>query len=110
MTADTGTASVEAAISLAALVIVVALCLAALWAAAMNIRCVDAAREAARLAARGDEAKARSTAQQVAPHGADITIRPDGEHVVVRVVARAPMFPMLRVRADAVAVLEPGDD
>ena len=45
--------TVEAAFAIAALVVVLVLCVSGLTAVSMQVRCVDAAREAARLAARG---------------------------------------------------------
>ncbi|MFE5462220.1 TadE family type IV pilus minor pilin, partial [Nocardia sp. NPDC056564] len=67
-----------------------------------------AAREAARLSARGDEANAISAARRVAPPAADISVRSEGNHVVARVTTRAPLLPMLTLRADAIASREPG--
>ncbi len=99
--------TVEAAIALAALIIVVVLCLGALSAAAAQVRCVDAAREAARLAAR--DADARSAALRVAPPGADVSIRTEGDHVIVVVSARVPILPVLTLHAEAIAVREPGE-
>ncbi|WP_245721447.1 TadE family type IV pilus minor pilin [Nocardia crassostreae] len=81
------------------------LCAGALLAAAAQVRCVDAAREAARLAARGD-AEAVATARQVAPPRAEITVRADGDLVVAVVSARSPLLP-LTLRAEAVAAREP---
>ncbi|WP_227984784.1 TadE family type IV pilus minor pilin [Nocardia spumae] len=101
--------TVEAAIALAGLVVVVVLCLGALLAASMQIRCVDAAREAARLAARGVESDALQTARRVAPPGAEVELRGEGEQIVATVRARAPLLPMLRLRAEAVAAREPGE-
>ncbi|GAB4582578.1 TadE family type IV pilus minor pilin [Nocardia sp. IFM 10818] len=99
-------ATVEAALALAALVAVLVLCAGALLAAAAQVRCVDAAREAARLAARGDDARAVSTAARVAPPQAEITVRADGDLVVAVVSARSPLLP-LTLRAEAVAAREP---
>ncbi|WP_281180848.1 TadE family type IV pilus minor pilin [Nocardia lijiangensis] len=96
----------EAAIALGALVVAVMVCLGALLAASTQVRCVDAAREAARLAARGDRANAVSTARRVAPPKATISLRTEGEHVVAVVSARTPLLP-LELRAEAVAALEP---
>ncbi|MDO3640326.1 TadE family type IV pilus minor pilin, partial [Mycolicibacterium arseniciresistens] len=45
----------EAAFAVAAVVTVLVLCAAGVSAVAMQVRCLDAAREAARLAARGDD-------------------------------------------------------
>ncbi|WP_246123843.1 TadE family type IV pilus minor pilin [Nocardia bhagyanarayanae] len=96
----------EAAIALGSLVVAVMACLGALLAASTQVRCVDAAREAARLAARGDEPRAVTTARQVAPPNATIVLRTEGAHVVAVVSARAPLLP-LELRAEAVAALEP---
>lgn len=100
-------ATVEAAIALAALVSMLVLCVGAMLAVSAQVRCVDAAREAARLAARGDSAAADSVARQVAPTGALITIRTEDALVTAVVTARTPVFP-LTLRAAAVAAREPG--
>ncbi|MCM6772746.1 pilus assembly protein TadE [Nocardia sp. CDC159] len=105
---DRGAVTVEAAIALAALVAVVVLCLTALLAAAMQIRCVDAAREAARLSARGADDDAVVAARRVAPAGASISVRDDGDRVVATASARVPLLPLLVLRAEAVAVRELG--
>ncbi len=106
---DRGAVTVEAAIALAALLVVVVLCLGTLLAAAAQVRCVDAAREAARLAARGADAEAIPAALRVAPSGAQVSVRSDGDQVVAAVSVRVPLLPMLRLHADAVAVREPGE-
>ncbi|MEU6563980.1 TadE family type IV pilus minor pilin [Nocardia nova] len=106
---QSGAVTVEAAIALAALVVVVVLCLGALLAASMQVRCIDAAREAARLAARGATAEAVPIARQVAPPGAVIDVHEVDDRVVATVSARVPALPMLRLRAEAVAAREPGE-
>lgn len=105
---DSGSVTVEAAIALASVIVAVVLCLGALLAASTQVRCVDAAREAARLAARGDEANALTSAHRVAPPSADISLRTEGAYVIARVTARAPLLPLLTLHADAVATREPG--
>ncbi|MFB8276739.1 TadE family type IV pilus minor pilin [Nocardia colli] len=100
--------TVEAAIALATLVVAVVLCIGALLAASTQVRCVDAAREAARLSARGDEANAISAARRVAPPAAEISVRSEGSRVIARVTSRAPLLPLLPLHADAVASREPG--
>lgn len=100
--------TVEAAIALAALVAAVVLCIGALLAASTQVRCVDAAREAARLAARGDTAQAVAAARTVAPPGAIVEVRGGGDRVTAVVTAGTPLLPGLRLRAEAVAVTEPG--
>ncbi len=104
---ECGAVTVEAAIALAAIMVVVVACVGALLAASTQVRCVDAAREAARLEARGDPVDARAAAERVAPPGAEIAIRRDGDFVVAVVSARAPLLP-LRLRGEAVAAREPG--
>ncbi|OBG35011.1 hypothetical protein A5671_03285 [Mycolicibacter heraklionensis] len=69
---DSGASTVEAAFALAALVSVLVLCLAGITAVSAQIRCVDAAREAARLAARGDAAAVTAVVGQIAPDGAAV--------------------------------------
>ncbi|WP_082696702.1 TadE family type IV pilus minor pilin [Mycobacterium sp. IS-1590] len=91
---------------MAALVAVLVVCLGGLTAVSMHIRCVDAAREAARLAARGHDGGA--TARDLAPEGATVVTRRDGEFVTSIVRARSPILPGFTVEARAVAALEPG--
>ena len=70
---------------MATLVTVLVLCLAGITAVSMQLRCIDAAREAARLAARGDERSAVAAARGVAPGGAAIDVRRDGDFVIATV-------------------------
>ena len=93
----------EAALAIATLVGVLLLCAAGIMAAALQIRCVDAAREAARLAARGDVAASAG----LAPSGASLEVRRDGGYVLARVSGRAPLLPGLVISAEAVAAAEP---
>ena len=97
----------EAALGVAALVTVLVLCLAGITAVSMQVRCIDAAREAARLAARGDEHSAVTAARGVAPGGAAVEVRRDGDFVVATVTARSPLLPMLRIAATGASVVEP---
>nr|WP_225952301.1 TadE family type IV pilus minor pilin [Mycobacterium sp. OAS707] len=90
------------------MVVVLTLCVSGLTAVSMQVRCVDAAREAARLAARGDDGSAAVAAQRIAPDGAAVQLRRDGELVVASVTARSPLLPGVTIAADAVAALEPG--
>lgn len=87
---------------------VLVLCVAGLTAVAMQVRCVDAAREAARLAARGDDRGASEVARAVGPAGAGLELRRIGGRVVARVAARSPLLPGITIAADAVAAVEPG--
>lgn len=102
-----GSSTVEAALGIAALVAVLVLCLAGLSAVSMQVRCVDAAREAARLAARGDERSAVAAAAGLAPAGAVVRLHHDAEFVVATVTARSHLLPALAIAATAVAAMEP---
>lgn len=104
---DTGAVTVEAAIALSSLTVVLVLAIGAVLAVAMHVQCLDAAREAARLTARGEGARAAVVAAQVAPRGAQVHTRTEGDTVVVRVQASSTVLPALDISAEAVAVLEP---
>ncbi len=83
---------------------VLLLCAAGLAALTMQVRCIDSAREAARLAARGDQRAAATPA----PGGAAIELRRDGDYMVARVSARSPLLPGVVIVGQAVAAVEPG--
>ena len=83
------------------------LCLAGVTAVSMQVRCVDAAREAARLAARGDERSAVDAARRLAPGGALVRVRRDGEFMVATVTAHSKLLPTLDIAAQAVSAAEP---
>jgi len=106
---DRGSVTVEAAIALGAIVLVLGVVLAAVSGVVVRIRCVDAAGEAARLAARGDPGGARAAALRLLPAGTEVVVEPVGDDVRIRV--RAPplggALPGVRVGADAVAAREP---
>ncbi|KUI22998.1 pilus biosynthesis protein TadE [Mycobacterium sp. GA-1285] len=72
----------------------------------MHIRCVDAAREAARLAARGHDGVA--AARDLAPDGATVVTHRDGQFVISTVSAQSAILPGFTVEARAVAAVEPG--
>jgi uncharacterized membrane protein YjjB (DUF3815 family) len=90
------------------LVVVLILCAAGLTAVSMQVRCVDAAREAARLAARGDEGSASGAAKGIAPEGAAMRLRRDGQFVIATVTAISPLLPGITIAAEAIAAAEPG--
>lgn len=98
----------EAAFGIAALVVVLVGCLAGVNAVSMQVRCVDAAREAARLAARGDERNAIVVARRIAPAGAGVRLRRDGDFMVVAVTARSPLLPGVAISGAGMSVLEIG--
>jgi hypothetical protein len=107
-TDDRGGVTVEAAFAVAALVVVAVLGVGGLAAVSAQVRCIDAAREAARLAARGDDSAAVDMARRTGPDGASIEVRRDGGRIVARVRVRAPLVPGVTVGAEAVAAPEPG--
>jgi hypothetical protein len=80
--------------------------------AATQARTVDAAREAARAAAR-DDSGAAALARRVAPAGSSVSLRTEGDTVVAHVSARVRgpggllrFLPGVEVQADAVAARE----
>jgi Flp pilus assembly protein TadG len=106
---DRGTVTVEAALALCSLVVVLALVLGAVSAVAAQLRCVDAAREVARLTARGERDRAEALARRIAPRGAVVTVAISGDEVTARISANpvAGLLPGIEVRAEAAAVMEP---
>lgn len=83
---------------------------------AAQLRCVDAAREAARAAARGDpQGEVLAAARRNAPRDAAVAVSSSGSTVVVRVSAVARGFGALGgllsvpVEGTATAVREPGE-
>ncbi len=88
---ERGSATAEIAVALPALVLVLGLALAAVDLGIDQVRCVDAARVAARLVARGDDvAAARARAAAAAPTGAQVVIEATGETVRVTVTGGLP--------------------
>jgi Flp pilus assembly protein TadG len=109
---DRGAVTVEAALVLCSLTVVLAVVLAAVCAVASQLRCVDAAREAARLTARGERERAEELARRIAPRGAVVAVRVEGDEVIADVTARPPLarlLPGVQINAEAVSVAEPGD-
>ena len=90
------------------MVTVLVLALGALAAMVTQVRCVDSAREAARLAARGDERGAAAAATRLGPDGSALQLHRDGAYVIARVTSRAPLLLGLTLAAEAVAAVEPG--
>jgi len=110
---DCGSATVELAVGLPVVVILLAAALTAITAVTAQLRCVDAAREAARAAARGDP-DAAAIGRRVAPAGAQVSVTTEGNDV--RATVRVRVRPVGRlidgptVQATAVAAREPGAD
>lgn len=107
---DRGAVTVEAAIALFALVAVLAMTFAGITAVADQLRCTDAAREAARLAARGESARVGEAVARIAPEGATVRVseQPDGIAVTVLAEPVGGLLPGVRLRGEAFAVPEPG--
>jgi Flp pilus assembly protein TadG len=105
---DRGSATAELAVGLPALVLLLLVGLTAVSAVTTKLQCVDAAREAARTAARGESGSVAGTA----PDGADVQVTVVGDTVAVTVRAPVrplgPRLPSLSVQATAVAAVEPG--
>ena len=103
----------ETAVVLPVLLFVLAAAVAAVVVVGAQLRCVDAAREAARAAARGDPAaQVQEIARRAAPPGATTSVGTSGDQVSVTVTAPVrPLGPVLlrvHVHASATAELEPG--
>jgi Flp pilus assembly protein TadG len=103
----------ETAVVLPVLLLVLAAVVAAVVVVGAQLRCVDAAREGARAAARGEDVAAvRALVAQVAPDGAVTAVAVAGGQVRVTVTAEpTPLGPVrlgVDVGATAVARLEPG--
>jgi Flp pilus assembly protein TadG len=106
---DRGSFTAELAAGLPALMLLLIAGLTAVGAVTTKIQCVDAAREGALAAARGEPGSA--AAARIAPAGSAITTAADAETVTVSV--RAPVrllgshLPAITVAAQAVAAREP---
>ncbi|HEY6797413.1 MAG TPA: TadE family type IV pilus minor pilin [Kineosporiaceae bacterium] len=106
---DAGSVTAEFAIALPAVMLVLALGLGSLQAALVQLRCVDAARAAARFAARGESDQASlAEARRLGPPGGRVEVAALGDHVRVRVAAVVPLplGPAVTVAAAAVAARE----
>lgn len=107
---DDGYATAEAAVTLPALVVVLGLAVGAVVTLDGQLRCVDAARAAARVAARGDsDAAVVRAGAEVAPAGAAVQVRHRDQdvEVTVTVTLRAGRWlPGIPLRASAVAEAE----
>jgi Flp pilus assembly protein TadG len=104
----------ETAVVLPVLLLVLAGAVAAVPVVGAQLRCVDAAREGARAAARGESvAEVNALVGRAAPEGAVTTVSRDADEVRVTVEARvAPLGPVplrITVSSEAVALREPGE-
>lgn len=108
--ADRGSFTAELAAGLPALVLLLFAGLTAVSAVTTKAGCLDAAREAALAASRGESGS--TAGARYAPPGADVSVTVSGDRVVatVRVPVRAlgARLPRITVSATAVAAVEPG--
>jgi Flp pilus assembly protein TadG len=106
---DRGSVTVEAAVAIPVLLIVLGACLAGIACLVLQVRCIDAAREAARLAGRGDLTGARAAAAQLAGEAA-VDISVDAGLVQVQVSAEplGGLLPGVTIGARSIAVVEGG--
>ena len=108
---DEGVVTAEFAIALPSVVLMLAMLLATATVALNQLRCVDAARAAARAAARNDPAAGvAAVARAVGPSRAQVTSTGQGDRVVVTVSAPVSLYfpgrPTVWVKSSAVAVRE----
>lgn len=107
---DRGSFTAEMAAGLPALVLLLLTGLTTINAVSTKAACLDAAREAALAAARGESGVAVGGGR--APEGAEVDVVSDGAHV--RATVRASVrtlgtdLPAISVVATAVAAVEPG--
>jgi Flp pilus assembly protein TadG len=95
---------------LPALLVLLLVGLTAVGAVTTKLQCVDAAREAALAAARGEPGTAAGL--RAAPEAAEVSVTVDGDTVIATVRAPVPLLgarlPGRWVEASAVAAVEPG--
>ena len=108
---DRGAVTAELAVALPSLVVVLGVVLAVGQLMTAQLGCVDGARAAARLAARGEPpGRVRAAMVAAAPAGATLTLTRGGGEVRVRVTASVrvplPAVPAVVVAATAVAADE----
>lgn len=109
---DRGAVTVEGAIALCSMLVLFGVVIAGVSAMAAQLRCTDAAGEAARLLVRGERSLAEEVVRRLAPKGATFAARDDGQGVTVAVEAPAlgGVLPGIAIKAEAYAELEPGVD
>jgi hypothetical protein len=108
---SSGSVTAEFALVLPVLALILAAVLAAGSAGVAKLRCIDAARSAARLAARHEPASmAMAAARAAGPDGAAVRLSTAGDLVRVQVTARVrlplPGRPTVELEATSVAQLE----
>lgn len=106
---DRGSATVEFAVALPAVVVLLLIFLAGWSALAAKVRLADAAGLAARAAARGEP---EASTHGALPVGATISVQRDGDLIRVTVRQRVALGPLpsITLREDAVALVEPASE
>ncbi|HKS45334.1 MAG TPA: TadE family type IV pilus minor pilin [Amycolatopsis sp.] len=107
---ERGAVTVEAAIGLCALLVAAGLVFTGIAAVTGQLRCADAAREAARLIARGERQLGEQAVARIAPKGARLVVVTVGDEVTVEVRAEPAggLLPGIHLRGRAQTVLELG--
>lgn len=109
---DQGFATAEFAVALPALMLLVVFALGAVGTVVDKVRCLDAARDAALVQARGGDGEAAGLAR--APAGATVLVTRSGTTITAVVSMRAAPLGIqlgaMTVTSTAVAVAEPGPD
>jgi len=113
LSGEAGMVTAETAVVLPVLLLVLAGAVAAVTVVGAQLRCVDAAREGARAAARGEDASlVTALAGRAAPAGARTSVAGSGTTVTVTVVADVALLGPVPLRvpvaASAVTRREPG--
>ena len=106
---DGGMVTVEAVLVLPVLVLLLSLMIATLAVVNAKMRAVDASREAARLAARGEASAAVAAGQRLGPQHATVELHDRSHWVQAVVTARVRLFgtlPPLTVTAATLAERE----
>lgn len=102
-------ATAELALAIPAVLLVLAMCLSGLSLAIDQVRCVDAARVAARAASRGEaSAVVADLGGQSSPSGSVVSVQIQAEDVVVTVRAPRRWSWLPAPEATAIAPLEAG--
>jgi Flp pilus assembly protein TadG len=102
-------ATVETAVALSAFVVVLMLAIGSIVAVCDQVRCTDAAREAARLIARGERDRGAEAVRRIGPAGATLRVRSTADQIVVQVRAEplGGVLPGVHLAGTAYAIAEP---
>lgn len=102
---DRGSVSAELAVALPAILLLLALCIGSLSAASRQVRLQDAAADAARLIARGDDTGRALGLLAASVSGAASTVEPEGDLVCVTASAPSGLpIPGLRLEVRSCAL------